>query len=311
MLREKLLKLRRVPVAVGVLAISTIGWTASQCFLASVNGQASAALLTRAESRMQALAAARGATATVSPVADTGVSFWWPLVQANVLQLVALSVLALVLVATGRRRSWLALGPLVFIRPNMSEPVLSWLHPIGDMWSGPWIQDATTSAQSLHLAGALGALVDLIVVAAAPLAYLLVTWSDPRPDIVPARQMLLRLALPIGLIAIACLGYGLIATDAGDFERSLPILLVPVAAALLATTNLGVRRATAIVTAAGCLASPAAYELVRFDAWYVGFAYVPGTALLAAAAAVLAGYGPEIAAAYERMLRRPVAAPSA
>jgi hypothetical protein len=299
---------RHTAIAVAVLAASTTAWTALQCVLSRANGIESAKASARGLAQMQSLAAARGLTVPSPQPAETGVSFWGPLVQANTVQIVALAVLALVFVMSGRRLSWVVLTPLVFVRPVAAGPVLSWLRPVGFAWNGPWILYRSTTDAAFFGRQSIGTAVDVLVIVLPAVVYLLLTRRAGRPLVAPAATVVRRLSLPIGLAVATSVTYGLANLNGGDFERTLPVFLVPLAAGLLSTTPLGLPRSILVVAATAFLASPASLDLTHSQPLGTASGYLSAFALLAVVGALVGVQGPAIASAYRRFVRRPVVA---
>jgi hypothetical protein len=296
-------------VAAGVLLASAGPWTGLQAALAAAHGRESAAVELRAIARVGRAAL---------PATDNGVSFWGPLVASGTIQLLALSLLALAFVMAGRRRSW-ALGAVLFVDPVLTEPAVTWLRPIGFGWSGPWVQAGTAvgaqepSVWSVYRLGALGAVVDVLVVAVPAVVYLLLTRRSDRRAVLPALHVARRLALPVGLAVLASTGYAVLDGNGQGSAQTVALALVPLAVGLLATTRLGAGRAVGVVATAAVLASPAAGYLT-WSAQRLEISTDLGTALtgfalpfaaLAALGAVLSVSGPAAASAYRRLVRRP------
>ena len=285
---------RPPPIAIAACVLVAFGsaWVGLQVLLASSHAAESAAV----EARMRA----RFPDQPLSG-ADMSAGYWGPLVLVSAVQLLALAVLALGLVWAGRRASWAFLGLPLFVRPHLGEPVLSWARPIGFGWSGPWVQAGTPAGQAppsmteVFGLSAVGAVVDLVAIALPAVVYVFLTRHHPRPAVLPWWQVARRLALPVGLIAITSVGYGLVNPNGGDGDRTIPVVLVACAAGLLATSRLAPILSAPLVTAAAVLASPAGD--------IIGYA-VP-LALLALLGTVAAIQGPAIAAAYRRVVRRP------
>lgn len=300
--------------AAAVLVVSTSAWVGLQALLASAHGRESAA--------EWAVAIARNPNQAPGVPPDTGVSYWGPLVLMGALQVVALAVLALALVWAGRRWSWALLGLPLFVRPSFSEPAITWLHPIGYGWSGPWVHAGTPMGQaqpsitSMFALSAIGAVVDLLVVALPAVVYLALSRRAARPEVVSWIQVLRRLALPVGLVVAASVGYGLVNLNGGDAQRTIPALIVPLAAGLLATTRLGAVLALAVVglistlasNAAGYLVAPSLHDNYSPYAWGVVAGYALPLLALAFVGAVAGAHGPVIAAVYRQLVRRPAPA---
>ncbi|MEO6714430.1 MAG: hypothetical protein ABIM89_13500 [Mycobacteriales bacterium] len=310
--------------AAAVLAASASLWTGLQAALAAGHGRESAAVVSRVAAQHPDFSRP-----------DTGASYWGPLVLLGTVQFVALASLALVFVIAGRRRSWALLGGLLFVHPEPGNLLLSWLRPIGMGWTGPWVQDGIPVGEpipsnvALYAPTAVGTVVDLLMIAAAAVAYVLLTRKAPRPALVPTVEVARRLALPLGLVAFASVGFGLVNPNGGDAARTVPLLVVPLAAALLATTRLPSGRAMAAVAVAAFAASPGVGYLVApglhgswsaqswtAQSWsaqsFTAMAgYAVPLALAAAAGALIAVHGPAIAGRYRRAVGRPASAQTA
>lgn len=312
---------RPVVISVAALVTGVAAWAGGQCVLAAAHGRESAAVLAQIQIRIAADTAGRGIDAQHIPSADTGASYWWPIVLANTVQLAALAALGLLLVIAGRRRSWAGLGLLAVVRPDLVESPLRWLSPIGYGWWGSWVRGGTVVGEpspGLPVLPYAGAVVDLLVMALPAVVYLLLTRHAPRPDVVPIRRVLSRLVVPYLLIGGGLALYGLVDVDGQPHERVVAALLVVTAAGLLAATRLGPVIAVMCVSVVAGLASPEVSGVLSDLAAGSGagrfWMTVTGNAtplfVVAVVGAVCAAHGPALASSYRRLVRRPAAAPA-
>lgn len=296
-------------IATAALMASAALWTGLQAALAAANGRESATVVARALIKHPDFAP--------SP---TGPSYWLPLVLVGAAQFVALATLALVLVGAGRRHSWALLGAPLFVHPEPGNLLLSWLRPIGFGWSGPWVQDGISVGQAfpsnveLYTPTAAGTVVDMLMISLPAMVFLLLT-RRARPVVVPFADVARRLALPLGLVAATTVGFGLVNPNGGDAERTIPLLVVPLAAALLATTDRRVGRAIIAVAVAAFLASPGVGYLVApglhggysSESWSAMSGYAVPLTLATVAGALIGVHGSAIVVAYRRAVGRPTA----
>lgn len=303
---------RPAVVASGVLLMATSVWVAGQCLLAAHFGEQSWATVQRAEARRAAQAAARRLSehAPMFARSETTAAYWFPLVQATTVVVVALSALALLFVVVGRRRTWIGLGVPVFVHPVLTEPPSSWLRPLGQFWSGPWVHAADSEIPVLL--PRVGTAVDLLVVALPAVAYLLMTRTADRPQVLPARQLALRLAAPLTLLAGGLVLYGSAYAEGSNLDTVLLPLAVLAAAGLLATTRAGALTAAAVVAGAATVVSgevAGGIPLVvtgrgAADFWETVGGNLWPFAVLAVVGAVCGAHGAQIAAVYRRLVRR-------
>jgi len=280
-------------LAIAVMAVVSTDWVLLQSALAQ--GQAHDAAVRHAHEH---ISAAIRATAAGSPAPkwvppDFGVDYWRPVVVASALQLVALSAVALLLVAAGRRRSWLPLAMAIFGYPTIAALPNIDLRPIGTGW-----HPAVGGGPGLVT---IGAVVDFVVIALPAVAYLLATRGSVVPNHAPARKVIEMITAPAVVVGVVLASYGM-AEVSGGGDRVVAAVLVLVTAGLLASTNVGVWRASAVTTVAAVIAAqPGQLSSVPL----VLTAAVP-LAAVALTGAVCAVYGPAIATAYRTLVRRPV-----
>jgi hypothetical protein len=282
-------------LAITVMAVVTTDWVILQASL--VRDQAHEAAIQQARRHVAAAmkATAEGLQRPQWVAPEIGIDYWRPIVVASGLQLLALSAVALLLVAAGRRRSWLPLAVAIFAYPTVAALPNIDLRPIGAGW-----QPAAGGGPGLTT---VGAFVDLVVVTLPAVVYLLSTRGSVVPNHAPARKVIEMVTAPAFVIGSVLASYGM-AEISGGGDRVVAALLVLVTAGLLASTNVGVWRGSAVTTVAAVIAAqPSELSSVPL----VLTAAVP-LAAIALTGAVCAVYGSTIATAYRTLVRRPVGA---
>jgi len=278
-------------LALTVMAVVTTDWVIVQASLAHLQGHDAAVQSAREHISAATRAATHGLPAPKWVAPDFGIDYWRPLVMASAVQLIALSAVALLLVAAGRRRSWLPLALAIFAYPTVAALPNVHLRPIGAGW-----QPAIGGGVRLV---AVGAIVDLVVVALPAVTYLLCTRNSVVPNHAPARKVVEMVTAPAAVIGTVMASYGMSEISGGG-DRIVAALLVLVTAGLLASTNVGVWRGSAVTTIAAVIAAqPHALTSVPL----VVTAAVP-LAVLALTGAVCAVHGPAIASTYRQLVRR-------
>lgn len=279
-------------LAATVLVVATADWMLLQWGLTWWQGREAALRIGHRQVAATADAASHGLPAPRWAAPELSVDFWHSTVVASALQLVALSLVALLLVAAGRRRSWLPVALAILAYPTVAAVPRVDLRPIGAAWQGGgWTLLAV------------GTLVDLVAVALPALTYLLATRHVTAPGNAPARQVLEMVAAPAVVVASVLAWFGLSDLEAhGSGDRIIAAVLVLVTAGLLASTKIGVLRATLVTTVAAVVVTQAG-NLTSGP--LVVTAAVP-IAVLALTGAVCAVHGARIAAAYRGFVRRPL-----
>jgi hypothetical protein len=284
--------LRSSVIAGTVMVAATSSWVSMQLALAQRHSDWAAAHLAEAHVSAAEIAKAHGLPTPQWSTPSFGAAYWRPLIVASTLQLLALSVVVVILVATGRRRVWLPLALAVFAYPTVATIPQFEMRPIGAAWASP-IGGASTMAN-------VGGLVDLLVVLLPAVAYLLTSRRCAFPNNPPTRRVVQMVAAPAVALAAVLATYGLAEVRGGADERVVAATLVLLTAGLLASTSLGVFWASVITTVAGVIA------VQQGDLTSVPLVVTAALPLAAVAltGAVCAVHGPAIAVAYRMRVRR-------
>jgi hypothetical protein len=210
---------------------------------------------------------------------------------ASAVELVALSVVAVILVAAGRRRVWLPLALVVMGYPTLATMPHLEMRPIGDAWASP-IGGGSALVN-------VGGLVDLLVVLLPAVSYLLSSRRSPVPNNPPTRKVVEMVAAPVVALGAVLATYGLAEVRGGADERVVAATVVLLTAGLLASTSLGVFRASVVTTIVAVI------TVQNGDLTSVPLVVTAALPLASVAltGAVCAVHGPAIALAYRARMR--------